>query len=168
MPISRPRVLAVARAILAVPWSADHSRKQPKHVLYTDASDYGIGAVFSDGKNQFTRAQRLNHRVRQNWDIVHKEALAIKKAMENLPLANEPLLIATDARPVALAIDKGSSPSTKLNGLVKDIHLSAIKKGITPYALWIPGEHQPADALSRQLSNHHDWTLQTDPTKSTL
>ena len=123
--------------------------------LYTDACDYGFGAVYQNEwiQSQFTE-QYLLH------SIDFKELFAIVAAVFTWGShwKGKRIVFYTDNKPISEIWQAGSTPSNDLMHLVRELYLHAARCQFSLSLKHISGTHNSvADSLSRyQMSRFHD------------
>ncbi|OMH79788.1 Retrovirus-related Pol polyprotein from transposon, partial [Zancudomyces culisetae] len=121
-------------------------------VLTTDASVTGVGAVLSQVVNGEERviefASRTTNKSEQNYSICHLEALAVIWSVKKFKyyLWGRRFKIRTDHKSL-LQIFNGS----ELTGRIT--RWAMILRSYDYYIEHLPGKHNPADALSRNILN---------------
>ena len=134
-------------------WSdTPHDRRSA--ILYTDASDVGMGAILFRDDGSIAVFARSWSRREKKHHINVKEAIAVREALTHLDLRNiHDLQLRIDNTSTVYCSQKGSSKSFILNSVVEQIWDNGNFGKITSIE-YIRSEDNRADALSRLLLEH--------------
>ena len=133
-------------------------RENPSHVVTTDASSYGWGAVY---KNETTGGSFSFEECALHINILELRAVLFGLMSLCGSLNATHILVKVDNTSAVAAINKmGSTRSTQMDSEVHNIWNWASSKNIWLTATHIPGiQNYIADAESRKNETHTEWML---------
>jgi hypothetical protein len=130
------------------------SKEDPPRVLITDASEWGWGALYLDANTgaalshsaPWSPEDRISFDVRRS---AYAEPEAVFRAVCRFvrPGDKRPIAIVSDSTTARFALEKGHSQSFVINAIINRLYTLFPHTDFRFH--YVPGEHNGADALSR-------------------